>query len=146
LKCRFILYKHGPFSFDLREALATMEGLRLIEWEPQPAPYGPSFHPGYQSKFMPKESDLGKKFALQINYIAEQLSGKSVVELEQLGTALFVTLDQEIQTENRAREMVRVKPHIEPAQAREAITSVDRMIADAQRQNLIIPKASAQTI
>jgi len=37
----FVLYKHGPFSFELREALERMEAGRLIELEEQRYPYGP---------------------------------------------------------------------------------------------------------
>ena len=37
----FILYKHGPFSFDLRATLTFMEAEDLIAWQPR-NPYGPS--------------------------------------------------------------------------------------------------------
>ena len=36
----FILYKHGPFSFELRDELASMRADRLLERQPQPVPYG----------------------------------------------------------------------------------------------------------
>ena len=35
----FILYKHGPFSFDLRELLTDMEAQGFIKWNSLP-PYG----------------------------------------------------------------------------------------------------------
>src|SRR2546425_53683 len=37
----FILYKHGPFSFELRDELASMRADGLLERQSQPAPYGP---------------------------------------------------------------------------------------------------------
>jgi hypothetical protein len=37
----FVLYKHGPFSFDLREMLNEMEAERLIRLEEQAYPCGP---------------------------------------------------------------------------------------------------------
>ena len=37
----FILYKHGPFSFDLRDELTGLRADGLIRLEPQ-WPYGPS--------------------------------------------------------------------------------------------------------
>ena len=40
----FILYKHGPFSFDLRDELAAMRAYRLLEIELRP-PYGPGLFP-----------------------------------------------------------------------------------------------------
>jgi hypothetical protein len=36
----FILYKHGPFSFELRDELSAMRADRLLERQPQPAPMG----------------------------------------------------------------------------------------------------------
>ena len=32
----FILYKHGPFSFELRDELGSMRADRLLDREPQP--------------------------------------------------------------------------------------------------------------
>src|SRR5712692_9118533 len=40
----FVLYKHGPFSFDLRDELTAMRADGLLELRPQP-PYGPSLVP-----------------------------------------------------------------------------------------------------
>src|SRR5690349_16049719 len=37
----FILYKHGPFSFDLRDELGGMRADTMLGLEPRP-PYGPS--------------------------------------------------------------------------------------------------------
>jgi len=70
LGCRFILYKHGPFSFDLRGTLTAMEALDLIQWEPKPAPDGPSFAPGPLSKFLLERTELPNRFQAQIEYIA----------------------------------------------------------------------------
>src|ERR1017187_6331592 len=37
----FILYKHGPFSFDLRDELTAMRAEGFLRLEPQ-HPYGPT--------------------------------------------------------------------------------------------------------
>src|SRR5260370_16571828 len=42
---KFILYKHGPFSFDLRDEISWMRSLRFLEWEVRSDFYGPSFSP-----------------------------------------------------------------------------------------------------
>src|SRR5262249_17472717 len=39
----FILYKHGPFSFELRDELGDMQADRYLQREPQDPPYGPRF-------------------------------------------------------------------------------------------------------
>src|ERR1035437_1902213 len=42
----FILYKHGPFSFDLRDQITEMRADEILVLESQPAPYGPSIVAG----------------------------------------------------------------------------------------------------
>jgi uncharacterized protein YwgA len=44
LQFEFILYKHGPFSFDLRDELTGLRADELIRLEPQ-WPYGPQIAP-----------------------------------------------------------------------------------------------------
>lgn len=41
-----ILYKHGPYSFDLRRALATMRVYQYVDLQPKPYPYGPTLVEG----------------------------------------------------------------------------------------------------
>ena len=48
----FILYKHGPFSFDLRATLTFMEAEDLAQWQPQRFPYGPSLLPGRDHDYL----------------------------------------------------------------------------------------------
>jgi uncharacterized protein YwgA len=38
----FILYKHGPFSFDLRDELGSLRTDGFIEWELKSERYRPS--------------------------------------------------------------------------------------------------------
>ena len=45
----FILYKHGPFSFDLRDELTALRADELLSLERQPWPYGPRIAPTERS-------------------------------------------------------------------------------------------------
>ena len=137
LECRFVLYKHGPYSFELHDTLGEMEGLGLIAWEPKPAPYGPSFTEGPQGRFLSSLSQHYQDYATQIRYIAEKLGKKSVAELERLGTALFLTAEGEVAPEERAEEMVRLKPHVDMSQAQEAIAELDNITADVRGRRLL---------
>jgi hypothetical protein len=40
----FILYKHGPFSFDLSDEITAMRADALLQYQPR-QPYGPSLFP-----------------------------------------------------------------------------------------------------
>ena len=43
---KFVLYKHGPFSFELRDSLNRLEAWGGIQTEEQPYPYGPKIIDG----------------------------------------------------------------------------------------------------
>jgi uncharacterized protein YwgA len=42
LSYRFVLYKHGPYSFELSEDLSTMDAYRFVEDEIAHPAYGPA--------------------------------------------------------------------------------------------------------
>lgn len=131
----FILYKHGPFSFDLRDELTALRADGLIVLEPQ-WPYGPQIGltdgSDYIQKLFPNTL---KKYARSISFTAEKLGGKNVAELERLATALYVTNRRGAAlAEERAEEMTRLKPHIPLENAMAAVEAVDRLSEEAQTQ------------
>jgi len=125
----FILYKHGPFSFDLRGELSYLLALGLLERKLNEPPYGPSLQPGPRAHLlMERYRAAAEQYDREIGFIAEQLADKGVVALEKLGTALWVTLNTEATTDqDRADTMVELKRHIGPDEAREAVREVDQM-------------------
>lgn len=135
----FVIYKHGPYSFDLHDDLAIMKANRFLKSEAQ-YPYGPSFRKGDLGQVVTDRfpKTLGK-FDRQIKFVAKKIGNKDkgVVELERLGTALFVTKTMNIDgVGSRASEMVRLKPHISIADARQAVESVDELIRRASEKGL----------
>lgn len=127
----FILYKHGPFSFDLRGELSYLLAQGLLKRELNERPYGPSLRPGPRAHLlMDRCRGAVEQYRRQIEFIADRLAAKGVVELEKLGTALWVTLNTEARTDQqRVSEMVQRKPHIDPVEALAAVREVDRMRA-----------------
>lgn len=133
----FILYKHGPFSFDLRDALTAMRADQLLDLQPQ-QPYGPSLAPTEQGttlqKLYPKTIH---KYEKAIDFVADKLASKSVFELERLATALYVTL--QVRTDSvrrRASGIHKLKPHVSVDDAKLAVRSVDSIIEEAERRRL----------
>jgi hypothetical protein len=124
----FILYKHGPFSFELRDELSAMRADGFISLQVQDPSYGPSIvpEPGADAlrKRFPKT--LGAHEA-RIKFVAEKLGDKKVVELERLATAFFVSEEAGPRTspDTRARRVHAIKPHISVDQALEAVRTVD---------------------
>ncbi|MBN1902212.1 hypothetical protein JW926_12885 [Candidatus Sumerlaeota bacterium] len=131
----FILYKHGPFSFDLCDELTAMRADRLMEYVIKMYPYGPSLVPTktgriIKENFFQKTIDQNKP---KINFISSRLGNKGVAELEKLGTALFVTLKERqlVDASKRAQRINSIKPHISLEEATTAIREVDQIIHEA---------------
>ena len=124
----FILYKHGPFSFELKDALSEFRADGLIDLIAQPYPYGPSYAATQTGeKFLTRYPRTLSRHKKQITSAAKIAGKKGVKELEQLATALWVTCEVGSRSEpkKRAQFLHELKPHVSLQEALEAITSVD---------------------
>lgn len=123
----FILYKHGPFSFDLRDELTAMRANSLVALEVQAARYGPSVAP------LPAAERLCERFPRTLRahessvaFVASKVGSKTVGELERLATALYVSRQSEhrLDINECAQEIHKLKPHIPVVQGAEAAGTV----------------------
>lgn len=136
LEFDFILYKHGPFSFDLRDELTSLRADELLVLERQPRPYGPQIAPGPHSENIQSLfAGTLTRYDDRIEFVAEKLGGKGVTELERLATALYVTEQTggAMGADERAQRLVDVKPHIPLPDAKAAIAEVDGIIEEAKQ-------------
>jgi hypothetical protein len=128
----FFLYKHGPFSFDLRDLLSDMCADLLIEVEPRP-PYGGSLavqEPGI--RLMEGFPSVRKSYQEQVEFVASSLWDMGVAKLERLGTALYVqTENPSASRDELAARLHAVKRHIPEPLALEAIQEVQRLLEHA---------------
>jgi uncharacterized protein YwgA len=130
----FILYKHGPFSFDLSDELTAMRAEGLLMVDLKPYQFGTSLCPtekGYGiCKDYQKYTDTYSK---NIDFIAKEFSDKGVAELERLSTAFYITKNEDAQDINtRSRLVTTYKPHIPQEKALDALLVVDNMIERAR--------------
>jgi uncharacterized protein YwgA len=125
LDLEFILYKHGPFSFDLSDELMAMRADMIVELQSRP-PYGPSIVPGPTSgqlkRLFPKTL---KKYEKKVKFIAKEMGGYNIAELERVATALYATLETQ-KTKHEGKSQIvsyitKIKPHISSDQASIAI-------------------------
>jgi len=129
---QFILYKHGPYSFGLRDELTALRAYGLLELEPRP--YGAQLVLTKQCEYIqglyPKTM---AKYERSIAFVVEKFGGKRVVELERLGTAFFVSnrLIEGNSVFVRANKVTELKPHITTDKARDAVREVDRIASAA---------------
>lgn len=127
---KFILYKHGPFSFDFRDELSEMRADGLIEIESRGYLYGPSLNATGESKELrthfPKTL---AKYQNQLDFVSQELGPKGVSELEQLSTALFVHLEDPSRARERQIDRVlQLKPHLSRTVAAMAWDSLKELI------------------
>ena len=127
----FILYKHGPFSFDLRDALTAMRADYQLQIRANPIPYGPTLvTTEIGKKLQERFSSVVEKHRKEIDFTVAHLGSKSVTELEQLGTALYVNKEDDSRSiEQVAQRVNELKPHIPMDVAREAADGIDKIIA-----------------
>jgi hypothetical protein len=130
----FILYKHGPFSFDLRDELSLMHSDELIDIKINPSPYGPSLQITPKGeKYMERFSKILQTNKKQINFIGEVLGPKGVAELERLATALYITRKENTTCiKSRVSLINKIKPHISINQANDAVEIVDELLRTFQ--------------
>ena len=118
----FILYKHGPFSFDLRDALTAMRADYQLRIRANPIPYGPTLVPtGTGKRLQERFSSAVEKHRKEIDFTVAHLGSKSVTDLERLGTAFYVREEDDSRSQEEvARRVIELKPHIPIDVAREA--------------------------
>lgn len=135
LGLEFILYKHGPFSFDLRDELTGLRADEVLALQPQ-WPYGPRIVLTEQSNYIRRlYSRTLERYQNKISFVAEKLGGRDVADLERLATAYFISERLGgASIEERANELTKVKPHIPMELAKVAVQTVDRIAEEARYQ------------
>ena len=128
----FILYKHGPFSFELRDELTALRADNLLTLE-HDARYSPRIAATRQSKYIQDRFPRTlARYDGRISFIARILGPKGVVQLERLGTALYVKLESDKPTAQRVRRITNLKPHIAEDAAISAVREVDEILTDSR--------------
>ncbi len=120
----FVLYKHGPYSFELHDIIGDMHSLSFIKDDHHP-PYGPRIQvTGDGDKFIRKYYD--KTFDEKIEKISNIVKDSGVQRLEKLATALLIFReDTTLSSEQRAEKLHDIKPHISLCDALAATKEMD---------------------
>ncbi len=131
----FILYKHGPYSFDLSDELMAMRADMLVQLKSQ-QPYGPSIVPGPTSKqlkrLFPKTL---LKYESKVYFIANQLANYGVADLERIATAFFIANESDMSTtttQQMATKINKIKPHISTEEALKALETESKLTTEAK--------------
>lgn len=126
LPYEFIMYKHGPYSFDLHDTLGELQSALLIERTATP-PYGSRLNnTEIGTKYLQRLERQGKVDREPLRRIAGAFSSLTVSELERLATAAYV--NHELPGRERGVRVDRLrtlKPHITRPLAEDSFTRID---------------------
>ena len=133
---KFIMYRHGPFSFDLKEELSGMRASNIIEFAFPQKEYGPSIR---VTKFGERVYETNRENIdayHKVNlFVAKWLSGSDVRSLEKVATAYFITKRHpRAPVADRAKKINSLKPHVDILAAEEAVKIVDQKREEARRE------------
>lgn len=124
----FILYKHGPFSFDLQDELSELRGNDFLVAVPMQYPFGASLKVTEQgSRLMDLHKYSIGQYKSQIEFVSKEVGRGRVADLEKIATALYVTkeLGVNVSVEQRAEKIRHYKPHIQKEDAIDAVNRID---------------------
>ena len=131
----FIIYKYGPFSSSLRDELSGMLALLVAELEVHDMFFSPKYRIGRRGRLvMEAFGECVAKYENQLKFVSGRIGQMKIKELEQVGTALFVTreMGNEASAGVRCDRLLRRKPHIERRDAEMAIERIDQWIEEAR--------------
>ena len=133
---KFVMYKHGPFSFDLKDELSAMRANNIIEFAFTQRGYGPSIRvTGFGERIYDTNRESIERYGHINDFVAKWLARSDVRSLERLATAYYVTKknprDPIIE---RAKKLNSLKPHVDVASAEEAIKIVEQKKEQAKQE------------
>ncbi|MFZ2491128.1 MAG: hypothetical protein WA208_06570 [Thermoanaerobaculia bacterium] len=128
----FRIHYYGPFSFQLRERLASMEADEIVQVRPREL--GVIYDVGGRyEQLKTRHSDAVAEARRAIDWTAEHLGKLGVKDLEPLATALYVTRETAEQPiDERVKRLRELKQHIDEPSARHAVATVDRWLSETR--------------
>ncbi len=133
---KYVIYKHGPYSFELNNELAAMRSANIFEFQFPKEGYGPSI---VATKFGERVYEVNEEniraYAPVVEFLANWFATSDVRHLEKVATAYFVTLkNPRVPASERAKKLNSLKPHVDILSAEEAVRIVDEKRVQARDQ------------
>lgn len=121
---QFVLYKHGPYSFDIEDEMEQMKGYAGIVSAPMSG-YGVTLDTGSSAPFIRKEARLTDGEKAEIERVCKFVGSKKVTELERIATAAWIRTRENITDAVKvAARLHALKPHVSTSEAAEADCAV----------------------
>jgi len=121
----FVLYRHGPYSFEVESGIEEMRSYGAIELEPVQGS-GVIIHLGSMAQYV---FERGKLSALEIEAIrgvCKYVDARNVLELERLATASWIRSQEKVRSsQDVVKRLTTLKPHISSKDAEQADADVN---------------------
>jgi hypothetical protein len=128
----FVLYKHGPYSFDVDQELDQMLSYDAVRLVPHGG-YGPSLSPSKGSGFPTAFGDADEETMHQVKRVAKFVGSRNVVELEALATAAWIRTKENLVNEDETRVRLKeLKPHLSDMAVRVGVQDADRFFSSVK--------------
>jgi hypothetical protein len=117
----YVLYKHGPYSFEVESELEQMRSYAAVRSEPDPAGYGVVLMPGPGAMFVERSASLTDLENAQVERICRFVGARNVSDLERLATAAWIRVNEGVQeSRSVALRLNQLKPHVSLREAEAA--------------------------
>lgn len=130
LPFEFILYKHGPYSFDVEAELEQMKSYAAIIATPVPDYYGVVLQRAQNADYVEQAVPLDAVTKDAIERVCAFVGKSDVKELEKLATAAWIRAKEEVaEPQSVAERLHELKPHISVAEAQVADEKIRALIS-----------------
>jgi hypothetical protein len=117
----FVLYKHGPYSFDAEAELEQMKSYAALDSRTVEGWYGAVLSPGANAPLIKRLCPLPANAREAVEFVCRSVGRKTVAELEPLATAAWIRTREGIVEPDAVVERLRqLKPHVGIREAEEA--------------------------
>lgn len=122
----FVLYRYGPYSFELQDEIEHIRGVGILKWR---------FHdsPGYATGLDTTEASrdirdnlpkLMDQYENDLAFVSENIGPMMSRQLERVSTSFYYMVKGLESVKEVVHEVLKVKPHIDYGDAVEAVQQV----------------------
>lgn len=125
---RFVLYKHGPYSFELQNEFEEMKSYAATV-SGEVTHYGSRFFLGMNATRIQEISPLDEAVVEEIERICKFVNCKNVSDLEKIATVAWIHFEEKlIDPDGVSNRLHELKPHISSEQASEAYAELQSVL------------------
>jgi uncharacterized protein YwgA len=130
----FVLYKHGPYSFDVEHEIEQMQSYAAVRIEANAQGYGVVLQPDQMADYVRRIAPLSEEESHAIEEVGRFVRDRNVTDLERLATASWILRQERIAEPGAvAKRLHSLKPHVSMRDAEQADAEVRSWLDHSNR-------------